>query len=209
MAALQLPAMTEKQRLLLSVGLIALVSVALGVFWGFGLKEQGALGRELEADRVGVQAARKELDGLEELRRLHRESGARGLQLAEALPAHPDLEHVYGILEEAERLAGKAGSGAEFTLLGGKRIEDKAKGVKKPATLPYEEIPLELTAEGSWAGFVSFLDSLEHADRLMSVKAFKTTNPSKTNPLLYEYKITLLVYMLKQQPAAPPAGAKK
>ena len=200
----KLPVLTEKQRLILSIAVISVGTLGLGTVWGFGFKEGRLLDKDIRATRVSLAGALHSLDGLEDLRRQHASAAERTRRLGQLLPDRPDLERVYEILQEAERLAGKSGASAEFTLLAGKPFEDKSRAKKAGAqALAYEEISLELTASGTWAGFVSFLDSLEHSDRLIAVKSFKTSGADNNNPLLYTYKIVVSDSTLKPPPGAP------
>lgn len=202
-----LSGMSEKQRLAASIGAFAVGGVALALLWAWGLKQTGALNAEIATALAEMKSANKELGDLETLEREFRDRGGQERRLVRMLPDVRDLERVYEVLEEVERQAGQSRDGIDFTLLAGKVVEAKASAGKGGAAKPkdYEEVLLELTASGSWAGYVSFLDGVEHADRLMVVKAFKAVEPDQNNPAFYQYKILLALYVLKVPEAPKPA----
>ena len=201
-----LPALNEKQRLLVSVAVIVVGSGILGTVWGLGFRESRALDREVASLRSSLQASEQKLAGLEDLRRRVREGAPEARALALLLPDRPDLEPFLETLPAVEAQAGHTPEGEiDFSILTGKAADEKSSKGKKPvANQPYEETTVELTAAGSWAGFVSFLDGLEHASRLVQVRSFRATEPDKANPLLYKYRILLGIYSLRPPAAAAP-----
>ena len=205
-----LSGMSEKQRLAASIGAFAVGGVGLALLWAWGLRQAGDLHAEIATAGAELKSANKELGELETLQRKFRERGGQERRLIRMLPDGRDLERVYEVLEEVERQAGQTRDGIDFTLLEGKVVEAKTVGGKAGAAKQkdYEEVLLELTASGSWAGFVSFLDGVEHADRLMVIKAFKALEPDKNNPAFYQYKVLLALYVLKAPEAPKPAAPK-
>ncbi len=207
-----LSGMSEKQRLLVSIGAFAAGGVALALLWAWGLRQAGALNAEIATAGADLQSANQELGELETLQRQFRERGGQERRLIRMLPDGRDLERVYEVLEEIERQAGQSRDGIDFTLLEGRVVEEKASAGRGAAakSKEYETVLLELTASGSWAGFVSFLDGIEHADRLITFRSFKTSEPDKNNPAYYQYKILLVLYVLNApeapKPAPKPAG---
>lgn len=197
--------MNETQRLWASVGAIVLVGGLLGTFWGLGLREAGALSDDVGQLKSSLSAAQKKLDDFPDLQRRYRESLSEDRRLTQLLPDQNALDRAFEILENIEEQAGKAGYDADFTLLSGKTVQ-KPQGRKPSDPSPVDEFTLEIEAAGSWPGFVSFLDGIDHADRLMTVKSFKTTERDKKNPAACVYKIVLTLYVMKPPPAA---GAKK
>ena len=195
--------MNETQRLIASIVVIVVGSAILGTVWGLGLKEQGTLKQDVAAARSNLETARRTLDRLDDLLRRQRESLAQDRRRSQMLPDQPRLEVVYETLQAIEEQAGRRGSDAEFTILSGKTVTKPIVANKPQANQNFEEVLLELEAEGSWAGFVSFLDGIEHADRLMTVKAFRTEESGKGNPLFRIYRITLGVYVMKPQGGQP------
>jgi hypothetical protein len=200
--------MSEKQRLAASIGAFAAGGIALALLWGWGLRQAGALNAEIETTGAELKSAHKELGELETLERQFRERGGVERRLIRMLPDGRDLERVYEVLEDVERQAGQSRDAIDFTLLEGKVFEAKTSAGRSVVAKPkeYEEVLLELTMSGSWAGFVSFLDGMEHADRLMAVRAFKAIEPDKNNPAFYQYKVVLALYVLKapEAPKPPP-----
>ena len=205
--------MGEKQRLAASIGAFAAGGVALAFLWVLGQRQAGVLNVEIATASADLKSANRELGGLETLQRQFRERGGQERRLIRMLPDVRDLERVYEVLEEVERQAGQTRDGIDFTLLEGQVVEAKAASGKGGAAKPkdYEEVLLELTASGSSAGFVSFLDGVEHADRLLVVKAFRTLEPEKSNPASYQYKILMALYVLKapEAPKPPPKPGVK
>ncbi len=195
--------MTEKHRLILSLVVVLLATAALGTVWGFGYRSERALDNESEGLESRLKQAQADLDGLDSLERRHRESLEQANFLAGQIPAEEDREGVFEILQQTKRQAGQSGGGEEFTIHVGKKVDDKVKAMRKALPTTHEEGTLELTVAGTWAGFISFLDGLEHADRLIAVKSFKTEAPSKEDPLTYQYRLTLSYYWLK---APAPSG---
>ncbi len=199
--AASLPTMTEKQRLLISVAVVVLGSVGLGTVWGFGFRQERELDAQSESLERQLKQAQADLALQDELEKRHRESLDLADSLAAQLPAEEDREGVFEILQQAKLQAGEAGGGVEFAIHEGKTVEPKA-AQKKLQVSTCEERTLGLVVAGTWSGFVSFLDGIEHADRLIGVKSFKTDSPAKEDPLTYQYHLTLSYYWLK----GPAAG---
>ena len=196
--------MNETQRLITSITTIVVVGGALVTYWALGLKEAHALSGDVGTAEASLKAAQKTLDDFPDLQRRHRESLSETRRISQLLPDQPALDRAFAILEAIEQQAGKTTGDPDFTLLAGKTV---SKPVTGKSTLPkdVEELTVELQAVGSWSGLTSFLDGVEHADRLMVVKNFKTTGADKKAPTLMSYKIVLGIYVMR--PSA--AGAKK
>lgn len=209
----RLTVLTEKQRLLISVGVVAVGTVGLGLWWGLGFRASQALEKEVGTLRKSLATAQAAFEKLDDLRREMRDAAEEKRRLAQLLPDQPDLERFMEILKAVEGQAGRLPSGEiDFTLTGGKFIEERLRaGARKTAVNPaYDEWTVELTASGSWTGFISFIDGLEHADRLVAIKSFKTKEPSKKVPHYYEFQLALGVYVLKPPPpAGGPASAAR
>ena len=195
--------MSETQRLITSVAVIVGVGGTLAVFWILGLKEAGALSKDVGSAKAALKAAQKTLDDFPDLQRRQRETLSEDRRLSQLLPDQAALDQAYELLGAIEEQAGKSGNEPEFTLSKGKAVIKPAQG--KPGPQNVEEFTVELEALGTWGGFVSFLDGVEHADRLMTVKSFKTTGNDKTTGLP-TYKIVLSVYVMA---AAQGPGAKR
>lgn len=200
--------MSETQRLVTSIVVIGVIGVGLAVFWILGLKQSHELSQEVSDLAAGLAEKEKKLDGFPDLQRKFRENVSEDRRLAELLPDQNNLDRAFEILAAVEEQAGKSGHDADFTLLTGKAVQKPPTG--KPAGPQIvDEITLEMEAAGSWSGLVSFLDGLEHADRLMFVKSFKTTGASKTNPAYYTYKIVLVLFKMAAPPPPPAAAPAK
>ena len=196
--------MNESQRLKTSVGVIAGLGVILAAFWVLGLKQSHALSSEVGDAKAALASAEKKINDFPDLQRRFRENMAENRRLSELLPDQYSLDRAIELLGEIEEQAGKAGNESQFSLQKGKTVFKAATG-KPTGPQNTEEVTLEMEAMGTWSGFVSFLDGVEHADRLMTVKSFKTTGNDKATGLP-AYKFVLSLYIMKA-PAA--AGAKK
>lgn len=207
-----MPRMNEKQRLILSVVVIIVGILGLGALWAWGLLKAGTLGEELEKNRQALAVAEKSLASLEEKQRKSRDRAELERRLLQRLPDQKELERVYDVLEEIERQAGQVAGGIAFTFREGKILEDKGKGKKAGPPQDFEEILLEVDSFGTWAGFVSFLDGVEHADRLIAVKSFTSSKDDNKDGMSSGFKVLLAVYVLKEpapeKPKAPAAPAK-
>lgn len=204
-----LPGMSEKQRLVLSIAAATLSSALLGTLWFLGHRESGRILAETAELEGRLKAAEQELDRLPDLQRQYRERGSQERRLTRMLPDRPELERLYEVLADAERLAGQTEDPKQsrFLILSGKVVEEKKdKGKEK---LAYEETRIDLNVQGSWAGLVSFLDSLEHADRLIAVRGYKSEGGKDTSVPTYQIQIAVFHMKEADKPAPRPAAGAR